>query len=302
MYAGAVKLHPDNADWWNSLGQSLERSDRIQEALIAYESALKIRPENHEYWNNCGVMLALLENYSQAEKAFREALKLKPDHVIANCNLRDLQLKKSKSSRLGGVVDTTCSEFFTERELNALIERLKVAAKKSPTNLSLKIRLSQLLDRAGNLSEAVKVLKITLKYDNRNAHAWLNLAKLYMRMGEKQRAIAAFEKLIALNPGDYHGYLRLGEALKAAHHVSDALVSLRTAVELAPESAECWKAWAQILELTKDGACFAAYVRAAELSRFDADLWYAVGVLGNARGDRGTAIAALRQSLSLIHI
>ncbi len=65
LFARAVKQEPENAQWWNHLGEALERADRIEEALTAYEAAVKFQPDSHEYLNNCGVMFALLGNLGE---------------------------------------------------------------------------------------------------------------------------------------------------------------------------------------------------------------------------------------------
>jgi Flp pilus assembly protein TadD len=298
LFARAVKQEPENAQWWNHLGEALERADRIEEALTAYEAAVKFQPDSHEYLNNCGVMFAMLGNLSEAESAFLDALKLSPDYANAKLNLRDLRLRRTTVSS-DKVETAPTSEFFTERELKSLIGRLKLAASQSPADWSILLRLSKLLDRSGDLQEALKLLKRIVKYDQGNIQAWLGLAELHMKLGQKQLAISTFEKVISFNPGDYNGYLKLGDALMAAHHLVDATEAIRIAVELAPENADCWRTWAQVLELAQDGSCYYAYLRAAELARFDSELWYIVGTLARNKGERDSAISALQQSVEL---
>lgn len=298
LFARAVKQEPENAQWWNHLGEALERADRIEEALTAYEAAVKFQPDSHEYLNNCGVMFALFGNLGEAECAFLAALKLSPDYANAKLNLRDLRLRCTTVGSVKVATDTT-SEFFTERELRSLIERLKIAASQAPADWSILLRLSHLLARSGDLMQALKLLNRIVKYDQGNIQAWLSLAELHMKLGQKQLAIIAFEKVISFNPDDYHGYLKLGEALMAAHHLVDATEAIRIAVERAPENADCWRSWAQVLELAQDKSCYFAYLRAAELARFDSELWYIVGVLAKNRGELDSAIAALQQSVEL---
>jgi len=301
IFREALGTDPDNHVYWYRMGQCLEKSERGQEAYLSFERALKIDPENAGYWNSFGRTLSLLGNFREAAKAFEEALKIDPDHPDACFNLREVRLQLSTGAESSAELQFACdsSDDFSLEEFDALIERTRSAVKESPADLSLKLRLSKLLERKGNLKEATKLLRKVLQYDSNNLAALSALADYSLSMGQLDQAIVCLQRMIAIDQSDFRTYIRLGQVLLSSQHFEAATSITRIALELAPENSQSWSLWAQIMERINDTGCYSAYLRAAELARFDAELWYKVGSIAAKRGDRGNAVMALRQAVAM---
>lgn len=299
LFERALKHFPQEAKWWSQLGQCLEMRGYTKEAYEAYEAALKLRPDRHEYWNNCGVALALLGNVEGAEIAFAEAIKINPKYHNATFNIRTLRSRQTIGYRKSKVSegDHEASEFFTDRELEGLIQRMKAAARQAPYDLTLKLRLSFLLDRSGKTAAAISLLNKVIKLEPDNADAWLFLADIEQRAGQTERAISSLKKAIALIPLNVQLQLQLAELLLSAQHPAEARETVRSLIEAFPESSECWALWARILELNDDKACFQAFYRAAELAVVDANLWHKAAVHAKQMGYIENAIHCLQRSL-----
>ena len=57
MYKQITQLAPDDADTYNSIGDTLDILYRYEEAIAAYEKAISINPNNAIAYNNMGATL-----------------------------------------------------------------------------------------------------------------------------------------------------------------------------------------------------------------------------------------------------
>jgi tetratricopeptide (TPR) repeat protein len=82
----AAKMAPKNAGAWIALGNALMDTQRLSEAIDAYQKALALDPKNVDVRVDMGTCYF---NSGQPEKAldeFRKAIKTNPNHVIAHRN------------------------------------------------------------------------------------------------------------------------------------------------------------------------------------------------------------------------
>jgi tetratricopeptide (TPR) repeat protein len=86
-YRAAIRLKPDYAAAYTSLGFSFSRLERWQEACAAYESAIRLRPDDVDARYNLGVALVMLGRPDAALREFRESAALAPMDADAHYNL-----------------------------------------------------------------------------------------------------------------------------------------------------------------------------------------------------------------------
>jgi tetratricopeptide (TPR) repeat protein len=77
--ARAIRQEP-KAEYLSSLGTTLQRQGRFEEALKVLDKAVQLKPEDVELWINLGNVLADLERPADALLAFQHVLKLDPLH------------------------------------------------------------------------------------------------------------------------------------------------------------------------------------------------------------------------------
>lgn len=83
----AIELKGDFAEARESLGDSLCKEGRYEEAEKMIKSALKINPELYLSWFNLGVSFYGQEKFEEAIASYRKAIEVKPDFAGAYLNL-----------------------------------------------------------------------------------------------------------------------------------------------------------------------------------------------------------------------
>jgi tetratricopeptide (TPR) repeat protein len=80
----AIKQEP-KPEYLTSLGNTLLKQGRHEEALKSFDKAVQLRPDRAELWKNLGDVLQKLERPDEALLSFQHALKLDPH----NCEAAD---------------------------------------------------------------------------------------------------------------------------------------------------------------------------------------------------------------------
>ncbi len=78
-YQKAVELKPDNAGYYNNLGNILAKLGKIPEAQAAYQKSVTLDPPNAaNAWRNLGIVLFQSGNYKDAVDPLKKSLDLDP--------------------------------------------------------------------------------------------------------------------------------------------------------------------------------------------------------------------------------
>jgi cytochrome c-type biogenesis protein CcmH/NrfG len=78
----AIRQEP-KSDYLASLGTTLRRQGRHEDALKTFDKAVQLKPESAELWNHLGDVLQDLERPDEALLSFQHALKLDPQNSDA---------------------------------------------------------------------------------------------------------------------------------------------------------------------------------------------------------------------------
>jgi tetratricopeptide (TPR) repeat protein len=92
-YKRALRIEPNNAETYNSLGIALRALERLDEAVESYRKAVDLEPDFCGAYNNLGIALNAQGHWPEAMASYRRALDLEPGlaevyYNFANC-LRD---------------------------------------------------------------------------------------------------------------------------------------------------------------------------------------------------------------------
>ncbi len=83
-YQKAVELKPDEATYYNNMGNSLAKFGKIQEAMAAYEKSASLDPANAvNAWRNAGIVLYNANRMKEAIEPLHKALELDPKSAQA---------------------------------------------------------------------------------------------------------------------------------------------------------------------------------------------------------------------------
>lgn len=93
LLKAAVRLEPDKAEYYSSLGMALaEKPRRLHEAREMCEKAVEMEPYDVDNYINLGLVYRKAGLHARARKQFEKALHWEPDHYIAR---RELGLSSS---------------------------------------------------------------------------------------------------------------------------------------------------------------------------------------------------------------
>ena len=183
-YSQAIALKTDYAEAHNNLGNTLQELGRLDEAEASYMRALALKPNYAKARNNLGNTLQELGRLDEAEASYMQALALKPDYAEAYCNLG-----------------------------NALQELGR-------------------LDEA----EASYLQALTLEPAHANTHS--NLGNTLQELGRLEEAVASFTQAITINPNHAEAYNNLGNTLQELGRFKEAEASFMQAIALQPDYTE----------------------------------------------------------------
>ena len=82
-YRQAIQLDPNNASFYNALGNALYDQQQLDEAVIAYRQAIQLNPKEAEGYTLLGLALHRQKKLDKAVTAYRQAIQLSPNDAEA---------------------------------------------------------------------------------------------------------------------------------------------------------------------------------------------------------------------------
>ncbi len=95
---------------------------------------------------------------------------------------------------------------------------------------------AQALQRKRHNAQAAVLLERADRLEPHKGSIVEALARAYYNSGQHERAAESFRELLDIDPSAHYGHFGLGQSLKQLGHAAEALVHLRLAVALAPDS------------------------------------------------------------------
>src|SRR5262249_20618886 len=83
----AIRLKPDFADAYNTLGSALFKAQQFDQAIAVYKKTLALTPTDAETHNNLGLAYFKAKRYPDAVTSFQTAIRLKQAYTEAHLNL-----------------------------------------------------------------------------------------------------------------------------------------------------------------------------------------------------------------------
>lgn len=106
---------------------------------------------------------------------------------------------------------------------------------------------AQALQRKRHNAQAAVLLERADRLEPRKGSIVEALARAYYNSGQHERAAESFRQLLDIDPSAHYGHFGLGQSLKQVGQPAEALVHLRLAVALAPDSALYRNALARLM-------------------------------------------------------
>jgi len=147
---------------------------------------------------------------------------------ISEDSILDLPERDKKSQTLAEFLDDGVSQ-----EIQSVTRKIK----KSPANFSLLMKLAQLHEERGEITNALAVMEKCLSHNPQQPEVHLFHGILLRLAGKNQEAKAAFEKVLSLNKFMSKAYYQLGVLERTLRNVNGARDDFQKCIQLAPDDA-----------------------------------------------------------------
>ncbi|MGB3534546.1 MAG: tetratricopeptide repeat protein [Microcoleaceae cyanobacterium] len=202
-----LKLKPDFAAAYITLGNILQTQNKITSAIRAYQQAVEINPNFAEVYVNLGTMYLRLGEIETGIEFYQKALKIEPNLAAVYWNLGKVYQKQGKQ--------------------NEALENWQKALEIQPDLVDAKFsfELGNALARKGQWQEAIKSYQRTVKLDPNWAEGYANIGCVFAQQGDQEHAISYFQQAIKIKPNlpelhlhTAHAYARSNQYERAIQH------------------------------------------------------------------------------------
>ena len=216
----AIKIKPDYAQAYNSLGITYRRLDQYDNDIINYNKAIKLKPDYAEVYNSLGIVLIEKKEFKLSEVNFNKAIKLKPDYAEVYSNFGFLYLKLEK--------------------YNQAIDYCKKAIKLNPHYPEVYMNLGAIYLRLKKFEESLISYNETIKLKPDDADAYNDIGVVYKVLKKYETSIEYLNKAIKLKPDHALAYNNLGTIYLEQRKFEEALNSFNETIKIKPDYAEAY--------------------------------------------------------------
>ncbi len=226
----AIRLDPDNADYYEKLGVFLYHAHQHDEATEYLTKAIELNPDSKDAYFTRGVSLDW-KGETEAALADLEhaiALESKPGYLkteAAQEKIQEIRESETKKQTLLSKIDPSAAKLGSASEYVARAEA------------SLK---------EGKWDQAYVDLNEALKLEPNNANAYRFRGATYFKLGDSKSALKDYNQAISLDPNNSDLFLNRGILQADCGDSSNALSDLNEAIRLNPNNANAYNIRAQL--------------------------------------------------------
>ncbi|MDB9729180.1 tetratricopeptide repeat protein, partial [Amylibacter sp.] len=205
----------NDADAHYNMGIALQKQNKLEEAIVAYNKALALKPDYAEAYNNMGTALQVQSKLEEAIEAYNKTIAIKPDYAEAYINMGTALLKQSKL------------EEATEAYSKALAVKPDYAEAYNNMGIALQ--------EQGKLEEAIEAYNKALVINPDYADAHYNMGSELQERNKLEEAIEAYNKALAINPDYAEAYYNMGIALQEQNKLEEAIEAYNKVLSIKPD-------------------------------------------------------------------
>ena len=233
-----------------TIGLSLHRSGRIDDAVYFYNKALEKDPKLPEALINLGAVYLEQNKYDKAEPILKNALKIKPNDPKILSNLGNLYQNQKRFDEAEEIyleaieidpdISTTLcnlgSLYLKLNKLEDAIITLQKAININPKLIEAHLALGAVLIKFKRYDEAEKSLRVAITLDKNHAEAYLHLGLILYFKGLYKKAEDKFRIAVNLKPNWVNGIIELAKSIERQNRKEDAETYYKAAIRLEPKS------------------------------------------------------------------
>ncbi|MEE8207666.1 MAG: tetratricopeptide repeat protein, partial [Nitrosomonadaceae bacterium] len=276
----AIELKPNYVTAYNNLGTTLQKSDKLDEAIDSYRLAIKLKPDYSTAYKNLGNALREKGKLDEATASYRQATVLNPNDAEAH---NDLGAALQKSGKL-----------------DEAIESHRQAIRLKPDYAEAHSNLGAALKEQGKLDEAIASHRQALSLKPDHAETYNNLGTTLQEQDKLDEAIASYRQALSLKPDYAEAYYNLGNALKIHGKIDEAIKSYKQAISLKQNYASAYvNLGISLQEQDKLNEAVTSYIQALSLKPDHAEAHNNLGTALQEQGKLDEAAASYDRALSL---
>ncbi|MGA2137853.1 MAG: tetratricopeptide repeat protein [Verrucomicrobiia bacterium] len=211
----ALQITPDYIEVHNNMAVILRQSGKLEEAMQHWEQVLRIHPDDADAHNNLGVASERTGRTQQAIGHYEQALRIKPDFAEAHNNLG--------------------AALWHSGKLEAAIGHLQQAVRIKPDYVEAHNNLGIALRQAGKLEEAIGHFQQAVRIKPDYVQTYCNLGDTLGQAGRVGEAIGHFEQALRIKPDYAEAHYDLGIALEQTGKLREAIGHYQQALRIKPD-------------------------------------------------------------------
>lgn len=247
----ALRLAPNSDEAYRRLASTYARADKRDEAIEAYRKAIAVNPYFWENYNQLGAAYIRMGETDLALENFRKVTSMEPELPVGHMNIGMAYYKKGdfehsipefqkavnlKATSLGYANLSAAYVLLGKYEEAVTAAEKAVALNPSNDtaagNLADAYRFSGRKEKARHTYDtAISLAFKTLQANTRDSACIGRLALYYSKEGDRVRAAEFIRRALAMKPNDPELLFEEAIVTALAGHETDALTSLRKALE-----------------------------------------------------------------------
>ncbi len=194
LIASAIRCNPNNHEYFLSLGELLQRQNKLAEARKSFDLVIKLAPNFAGGWIKLGNLLEIQGQRDEALLTYEHALTLDPDNAGA-------------AARSGLIL-------LALQRYDEALARFDLSGAISPDQIEVICGRGDCLHNLGRPAEAAVSYRRASELVPDRASVWRLLGKVLEQLGDRDEAIKALRRARELDPSDAFGagveLMRLG--------------------------------------------------------------------------------------------
>ena len=248
----AVRLLPDESQYYYNLAVVLAEAGRTGDAVRHYQLSLRLYPNEPRAHNNLAILLARLGRHGEALRHYAEAVRLKPTEPLYHYNLgiarqREGQIAEAVTSYEAALrlrSDYADAHFNLGSALMLLtrtpeaLGHYATARRLRPGEPDYAVTYGGALLVAGRPADALAQFQGVLANQPELVEARYGAGNALAALRRPEEAIANYEVVLQQEPMHANARFKLGNALLDVDRVAAAIPHYEAALRLAPQDAE----------------------------------------------------------------
>lgn len=198
-YRQAIKLNPDFCWSYNNLGYALIQLQQWQQAIPIYHQAIKLNPDFPWSYYNLATAYGELKQWEQTISLYQKALEIQHDLPQAQKKLGDALYHRSQQDQQQALEHFWQAIKQEPDNLEAYHRALAIDKR----NLTLYLKLGDVLIESGKLDEALVIFQMALQIQPKNNEV---LARLQQLSANPTALVAATPVSIESEPLDFQAW------------------------------------------------------------------------------------------------